>query len=136
MSELLTTGQIIDRLKVGEVAESVEMASFDNFVYRVKKTESGSIMALDSNLKMTGHHIPMQGDIVNLKWRIQPNYVSFEKAMKALREGKKVELHIDGRSELYIEDYLDPDPINVFNLGDCTFKELIEGSWTIEGESQ
>lgn len=136
MDKFLSTGEMIDQLKVGGVAESEQMSSFDNFIYRVKKVKSGSIMNLDSNLVPTGHYTPLQGDIVNLKWRIQPNYVSFEEAMKALKEGKEVDLHIKGHVDMFINKTLYDKPIEELMVSGYSFKELIEGKWSIGNDNQ
>ena len=111
MSELLTTGQMIDQLKVGEIAESSRVESLDNFVYRVKKSKSGSIMTLAPDMKMTGHQIPMQGDIIDLKWRILPKFVTFEEAMQAGKEGKTIFYHIQGE-----KDEIAPKQLSEFRL--------------------
>ncbi|MBT2601401.1 MULTISPECIES: hypothetical protein [unclassified Oceanobacillus] len=125
--ELLTTGQMIDQLKVGEVARNDN----DSNTIFVKRAETGGIYKCFKD-GTTRESAFLVSAFVDSKWRILPNYVSFEDAMKALKDGKTVELHIDGKDDLVVQDYLDPDPIREFCVSNCTFKELLEGKWTIE----
>ncbi|SET95203.1 hypothetical protein SAMN05421676_11237 [Salinibacillus kushneri] len=80
MSEWLSTGEMIDRLKVGEVAEAEEG-------YTVIRNNNGSITYLNKEPKY-GQYLAINLTTHRLKWRILPNYVSFSDAMKAVEEGK------------------------------------------------
>ena len=132
MSELLTTGQMIDQLKVGEIAESSRVESLDNFVYRVKKSKSGSIMTLAPDMKMTGHLIPMQGDIIDLKWRILPKFVTFEEAMQAGKEGKTVFYHTQGEKFEIAPKQLSEFRLSALSVHRHSLLELFEGKWSVE----
>lgn len=125
MSEWLTTGQMIDALKVGEIAETNEQA---DFVYRVKKAESGSIMYLDDKGELS-RFLVIRDSIAKLKWRILPKYVSFEEAMKALKEGKFVHFHKNINTTLSMIKW---DSMNWFS--DCMWEELLDGTFYIEGD--
>lgn len=78
MCEWLTTGQMIDQLKDGEIAESLD----------------GTYTAYWDNgcLKFCDKHGDVQGRIIKSdqkrKWRIIPR-VSFKEAYEAYKEGKK-----------------------------------------------
>ncbi|MEK4302410.1 hypothetical protein MKY30_23920 [Oceanobacillus sp. FSL W8-0428] len=127
MSELLTTGQMIDRLKVGEIA--VGDVSELGKVIQVIKRESGGIKLLEDGFGE--RTLMLDGGVVDsVKWRIQPNYVSFEEAMKALEQGKRIRwISIDGADSIRFHpgEYDDEDAID-----DLTLKDLIEGSWEIK----
>ncbi|WP_044737131.1 hypothetical protein [Geobacillus kaustophilus] len=91
MSELLTTGQMIDRLKPGEVAES-----------KNRKAYYDSNCQLIEESKATGEKRPFtiwSGGKSPI-WRILPRYVTFDRAMKALAEGKTVWAWVDGEKRL------------------------------------
>jgi hypothetical protein len=80
MSEWLTTGEMIDRLKVGEVAEdSLQFmtASWDGGKLKFKTIKGNEYDYITINDR-------------NSKWRILPKYVTFSEAMKAIEEGKNV----------------------------------------------
>jgi hypothetical protein len=120
MSEWLTTGQMIDQLKDGEVAESID----------------GEYEAYWHNglLEFRDRHGDVQETIIKSdqkrKWRILPKYVSFEEAYEAGKQGKVVNFHYkDGmvhRIE-HFDDSLDENGLSCYCL-----RELIEGDWSIE----
>ena len=131
MSEWLTTGEMVDRLKEGEVAEQL----IGDFTYRVKKADTGSIMCLDSNGKIPGRHLSLEGSIVKGKWRILPNYVSFEEAMKALKEGENVYFHNsrnESRDKVLVTSGIFEREMESFAISEYSLRELIEGKWSIE----
>jgi hypothetical protein len=118
MSEWLTTGQMIDRLKVGEVAEARPWDGMPIGKIRVTKTYDGAICFENSNDCLSLNQLN-----TSLQWRILPRYVSFEEAMKAFKEGKRVALYISGYKETFrLNEELDS----------LTLRDLIEGKWTIE----
>jgi hypothetical protein len=101
MSEWLTTGEMIDRLKVGEEAEThpddvyVRVKRFENGIYRmyvVGGESTGIVEGDEGPLRLNDMYI-------KLRWRILPRYVSFEEAMKALMNGKTVWLWEDGKKK-------------------------------------
>jgi hypothetical protein len=126
MSEWLTTGQMIDRLKVGEVAIPDQKEYL-----AVKRTEKGFIW-VDRNTyeqsKIHQSYFRVDCFTVNIKWRILPRYVSFEEAMKALADGKKVSVLIEGNK---IPLVIEKDSFVRFFSG-RKWIDLINGKWTIE----
>ncbi|MED5042516.1 hypothetical protein P9848_11210 [Geobacillus stearothermophilus] len=94
MSELLTTGQMIDRLKPGEVAECVNAEAEKLESKRVKINDSGNLQYLDGYGFIVTEFMRTKA-----KWRILPRYVTFDRAMKALAEGKTVWAWKDGRKQ-------------------------------------
>jgi hypothetical protein len=130
MSEWLTTGQMIDRLKVGEVA-----IPDDEKYLAVKRTKDGFIWVdrdTHEQSKIHQDYFKIHCYTIRLKWRILPRYVSFEEAMKALREGKKVRFHVrEGKSIPFTsQSYLE----NIYSVHGCSlsWEYLLEGKWTIE----
>ncbi|MDO6451735.1 hypothetical protein [Oceanobacillus profundus] len=126
MSELLTTGQVIDRLKRGEVDESCDG-------HTIARCAHGEIVMVDENNHLYASNVVLVEPFLKTKWRILPNYVSFEEAMKALKGGKKVVLeeHEDGdRWAFKPDEYKDNYSLEGFSL-----QELFEGKWTIEEEN-
>jgi len=67
------------------------------------------------------------------KWRILPEYVSFDEAMKSLKEDKTVFYHINNGHCIEVNNYTN---VGIFEEGGITFKEMILGNWTVEGESK
>jgi hypothetical protein len=130
MSEWLTTGEMIDRLKVGEVAIPDQKEYL-----AVKRTKDGFIW-VDRNTyeqsKIHRDYFKINCYTVELKWRIIPRYVSFEEAMKALKLGKKVRFHVrEGKSIPFTSQcYLE----NIYSVHGCSlsWECLLEGKWTIE----
>lgn len=126
MSELLTTGEMVDRLKVGETAVGdvrelgTEIRVFKDKVGHIKFDDSRKLLELSA------------GIVGSVKWRILPTYVSFEEAMKALKDGKEVELHNDDGHEAFINRALWDEPIDELTISNFSFKDLLNGKWTIE----
>jgi hypothetical protein len=83
----LTTGQMIDRLKVREVAEG----SLGDSVCYVTKTAHGTFyQCSDETGKTFDKVFSLFYGIVQAEWCILPQYVSFEEAVKAFTEGKTI----------------------------------------------
>lgn len=121
MSEWLTTGQMIDKLKVGEIAESKSL--------QVIKGECGTIYIHNEHGK-TNYVLTIFDHVTNEKWRIRPNYVSFEEAIKAYKEGKEIVFHKNGKTYHFLKN-----GCNFFlALGkDCvSLIEMLSDYWTIE----
>jgi hypothetical protein len=77
MSEWLTTGEMIDQLKPGEIAID-DRGNVVKYIRGQLCWENGDLFYVNIDQKVLG------------KWRILPRYVSFEEAMKALMNGKTV----------------------------------------------
>lgn len=65
-------------------------------------------------------------------YEVEPEYKSFEEAMKALKDGKEVELHNDDGHEAFINRALWDEPIDELTISNFSFKDLLNGKWTIE----
>lgn len=125
MSEWLTTGQMIDRLKVGEEAETHP----DDIYVRVKRFEDGIYRMYVVGGESTGIVEGDEGALrlydvyINLRWRILPRYVSFEEAIKAYRDGKTIVLHLADKKYKYSKSLVEePFILRIF----------VNGYWTIE----
>lgn len=133
MGELLTTGQMIDQLRVAEIAElSVKHQipkEHGKSYKKVTKTANGDIVWMsDTGVVDLGKPLILYGHTVNWEWRILPNYVFFEKAMKALKDGKRVTFHAgEEKYQITSSWCLVNDWVNQFNWND-----LMENTWTIE----
>ena len=130
MSELLTTGEMVDRLKVGEVAECIEKG-----ITEVIRDNDG-IWWYDKPSGIKKSYMTLLSRNLDYKWSILPNYVSFEEAKKALKEGKTVHCHPNWNEKLSYEI----NPIDAENaaLRYLQIKEeglmgiVFESKWTIE----
>lgn len=125
MSKCLTTGQMVEQPKVGQIAETEEG-------YRVIKNKNGSITYLNKEPKY-GQYLSMDLITHRLEWWILPNYVSFEKALEAYKQGKTITC-------FYGNDFDGSPFVEDFSLkknetaGDLSMEMIIKGKWTIEGE--
>jgi len=124
MTKLLTTGEMIDTLKVGEVAET-----YGGF--KVMKHNGGSITWIHDG-DDPHNYLKINMVALDFKWRILPYYVSFNAAMKALKEGKPVALHRYSMPEKTIFRHW----YKLETRNDLTFSDLFNGDWTIEGDNQ
>ncbi|WP_121605334.1 hypothetical protein [Virgibacillus sp. Bac332] len=133
MSKWLTTGEMIDQLKVGEVAETNEQAGL-----RVKYTKECGLIyvneheVIDLDNGKEGRVFITSDYIKNMKWRILPNYVSFEEAMKAGKEGKTIAYHTQ-----YDKHVIEPMELRQFAVASLSIQDngllhMFEGKWTIE----
>ncbi|WJQ02882.1 hypothetical protein QT236_14485 [Geobacillus stearothermophilus] len=130
MSEWLTTGEMIDRLKVGEVAEGVDSLGKE---YCVTKTEYGMSFCSSTGDTRGYLEFTLNKNILGARWRILYRFVSFEEAMKALKEGKSVAFHAENANRPITFDESYPltgfyDDHDLF----IDFSDLLEGKWTIE----
>ena len=122
MSEWLTTGAMIDRLKIGEIAKT----DTDDRAY----WDGTGTLTLKSTNGNRYDFLPIE--LKKVKWRILPKYVSFEEAMEALKKGKKVELHRNAFPEITVFRHW----YKLENRQDLSFSDLFNGKWTIiEGEA-
>jgi len=114
MSDWLSTGEMIDRLKYGETAES------DGY-WEVRKLDNGEIVELNE-----GHNVTLEASFIHNRWKITPNYVPFEDVIEQLRDGGTATFH-DNNGEKH-----------TIGIDGCidwarrfTWRKLIEGKWTI-----
>jgi hypothetical protein len=123
MSEWLTFGQLLDKMQVGDIAESEETHQIH---YYLKRGTDGFFYEwMGKHVEDVNYfdRVKLQECHIRCKWRILPRYVSFEEAMKALKEGKRVALYINSYKETFSLDE---------ELDSLTLRDLIEGKWTIE----
>lgn len=124
MSELLTTGQMIDRLKLKEVAVS-ECGKYE----AIHEIGSINFVKGDTKEKFAYFH----DGIKKAKWRIVPKYVTFEEVTKAYNKGKEVKCE-------YLSNLTQKPILETFckgkaeYQGSLTWYLIIEGKWTIESE--
>lgn len=133
MSKLLTTGQLIEKIKVGEIAELEEdkhiPKKYGPSYCHVFKNQDGDIRwcKKDGSLPSSSP-LELHGHVIMWKWRILPNYVSFEEAIKALKNNKKIIFHTFNTKFVFELDSF------VEGLECFSWIDLIEGKWTIEGD--
>jgi hypothetical protein len=125
MSEWLTTGEMIDRLKVGEVAVNqdgwkVTFGRKGDLLYFHESQEP------DEENKFTMSLMFLKKD----RWRILPRYVSFEEAYEAGKQGKVINFHYEDGVVHKIEHF--DDSLDENGLSCYCLRELIEGDWSIE----
>lgn len=88
MPELLTTGQLLDALEIGETARNI---SFEGYVLR---TEKGFMECDDKgNVIKT---LKIDNEIINSNWIIEPVFIPFSEAMKVVEQGGKVACLFEG----------------------------------------
>jgi hypothetical protein len=131
----LTTGQMIDQLKVmEEIAEGVDTLGKE---YCVIKTEHGmNFCSSEGDTKGYTQFI-LNHNILGAKWRIRPRYIKFGTAMNALREGKckSVTLHHKGKKISFSSVEPIQESLELHHEDDAwllTWQDLFEGQWTIE----
>lgn len=128
---------MLDRIKFGEIAEMNPIES-ENLTEKQRQVSFDSM----GHLKYRdGERFTIHSILLNeTKWRILPNYVSFEEAIKALKEGKTVHCHPEwsnGKTSHKITPS-DAESIALMHLeikGEGLFTIIFESNWTIEGDS-
>lgn len=127
MNEWLTTGQMIDKLKVGEKAEGKKHD------WIVERTESG-LTFRDKFGRILSHYgdngyVVLNQTVFSNKWRILPKYVTFEEAMKALKEGKEVNFIANNN---YTYKIVPNMHFKALENDHIHWKDLLEGRWIIK----
>ena len=123
MNNQLTTGQVIDRLKVEEVA--VNQSGF-----KLKYGQKGDLLLFEGDEEPGGEdkftlYYPF---VENDRWSIIPKYVEFEEAMEGLKDGKVVTLHIrDVEHSFSQENYF-----QTFVDKGITISDFCNGKYTVE----
>jgi hypothetical protein len=120
MSELLTTGELIDRLKVGEVAEAVKGMVKGWKVEKLPADDDfGERIVWKDVLGVDGKVVLLNENVINAKWRILPKYVSFDEAMKALMDRKTVRVWANGEKTTISLRMDDKGTLYAFFEHDC-----------------
>ena len=123
----LTTGQVIDSLKMGEHAINQKGD-------RIGYSEKGDLLYIHegeeqhSEDKVALFYAFVQKDL----WKIIPTYVSFHEAMEALEDGLIVEYHWDEQTFTFNKE----NPFVIGEIGhfDLSFHDLFVGKWIISQE--
>lgn len=126
MSGWLTTGQMIDYLikNPGTRAES-ERGKVVEYSYGDMRL----IEVTNGDNTVECHRL-----FVTPKWRILPNFISFDEAMKALKEGKSVRFYVNGREVIWWDLETNQAELYKWFYDEClTFNDLLNGKFTIEG---
>lgn len=121
-SGLLTTGQMIDKLEQGLVAECINAPTTYEKSKQIMINSNAELEYLDgADFKIT-RFIRSKA-----QWRILPRYVEFEVAMKAFVDGKKIWCEYEGKKDWYssvlCHEAREASP---------SFGEIRFGKWSIE----
>lgn len=127
MNEKLTTGQMIDRLKIGEKADGV----YGVYNYVVTKLKSGKIVFLDED-EATIIDTHLDDKVLSATWTIRHRFVTFEEAIKALREGKTVSLYMKDKKQTFSLVECIAESLELDENYLITWEDLFEGDWIIE----
>jgi hypothetical protein len=127
----LTTGQMIDQIKVGQKAKVVSSFMKNWIAEKIydEKHLCERIVWI-TNLENRPTHerdLRLNSNVLESKWSILPQYVTFEEAMKALKEGKSAWFHLKENERLSVNK---GGCMSWFDR--CTWEELLEGKWSIE----
>lgn len=120
MSEWLTTWEMFSRLKDGEIAVS------EDGKFRVRKFGENTYYLVNQDGDYLSQ-ITLTSSFVDCRWRILSNYVRFEKAKEAFRQGKTIRCYIKDKEYTY-------SPFSVdFESQESapSWSEILEGQWTI-----
>jgi hypothetical protein len=121
--EWLTTGQMIDRLKVGEIAES---KAWETWVIRVEH----AICECDEKGKPISR-LKVDNQILDTTWRILPKFVIFEEATQAYKNGKTITCYYP--SVIDLKECSQSFSLDVTNhAGDLSFHMIVNGKWSID----
>ena len=128
MNEWMTTGEMIDRLRVGQVAEPN-----DPMYSRVKNFGDDGLRWVDSDKEVSKawfESFRLTNHINTLKWKIISEYVTFEKAMLALKNGDDVTCYVDEQG--YVEFNKHSELIELHHEWSfISFLDLINGNWIV-----
>lgn len=132
--ELLSTGQMIERLNIGDQAEYKHQERTTDHHLIVQKTASGSIVVVYNGIheNRVGKLLTLSAKVMTYQWRVIPQFFSFEEAMKAHLEGKTVAYHHS--DELVYEFNCDgaTDQFKQLYHDSIYLQELIKGNWSIK----
>ena len=127
---MLSTGEMIDSLRVGEKAEVAKYPPYVlNFREDAYVINDGSRFLWDD-----GDQFMINSSTKNIKWRIIPQFVSFQEAMKEIRKGKTAFLHNDRLSDepIPFDDEDATFELKHHKISNYSLKELINGNWSVE----
>jgi|SRR5690606_8640216 len=117
MSRLLTTGQMIDVIRIGEIGRTMDDEN------DIKRTEDGLFwINEDGELE---EEFSITDLVFDYKWEITPEYVSFDEAYEAFKDGQEIVLHLDDGSTRYFNN------IGLGSKAYVNFEVLLNGKYTI-----
>lgn len=130
MTEIMPTGEMVNRLKVEEIAECVNLPSNEKLSQKQRQVEINNL----GNLKWRDKVDFVVTEFVRNEalWTILPKYVSFKEAIDAMEIGRNVIFHNRNANETigthgrqhfskFFEGY--------------SWRDLSLGKWTIEGDN-
>jgi len=120
MAKLLTTGEMIDTLQVGEVAVGVDGYYQET---RLRMTDHHEIVYVIGKSSSAKYFFELNAFSHKAKWRILPRYVSLNEAMEAFYEGKTITI---GAFSFCISD--------PHSLGGLELTDIHSSNWTVESE--
>lgn len=128
--KIYSTGEVIDKLNVGDIAECVE-SKIEGWVGTkiIAKEYTWDWLDKDNNKE----EFYLSKEVQKCKWKILPRYVSFNNAMDAFEKGKYVYFH--GTPNKVLEEGI-PLPSKFLNISNSRLAEwnpysLYIGKWTI-----
>lgn len=145
MNKLLSTGEMIDKLKVGETAKLHEkhIKGVEDIVYdAVTRDHQGIRWTRSDKEELSDKPLYLNDIVINYVWRILPNYVSFSEAMKAVEEGKDVHCQYNDES-ITLKSYNNRIGSICFDKhcvggggAEIKIAWIVAGKWTIEDDNQ
>lgn len=127
MSEWLTTGQMIDTLKIGQRAMALNRIKNEC----IHRTVNGFYWG-DEETYTFGDVFGLNNVTVNFKWIILPEYVTFEEVKKAYEEGKTIVCDFKSALDLKTPCSGKFNKNKMDTEGRLSWYMITTGSWYIE----
>lgn len=119
----LTTGEMLDRLSIGDVATNQDNVT-------VFYNEKGDLQTSRSNIETVERYEFSLKDVAKDKWDITHSFVTFQEAMQAFEDNKTVIFHLHEDS-LYTFNPQDGGRFQDLSNDNIELRELIAGRWII-----
>lgn len=131
----LSTGQMIEQLRVGDEAEYKYSDKMVDYHLIVQKLASGAIVVVKNgdHKAYIGQELVLNAKVMSYTWTLYSKYVSFYEAMKAHEQEKKtITYHqSDELKYTFVHELVTGQFEGLSNDNLCLY-ELIEGKWTID----
>ncbi|PLS18979.1 hypothetical protein CVD28_00835 [Bacillus sp. M6-12] len=127
----LTTGQMIDVLKVGDRAKT---ETTDSPIW-VEKILYGAIIVIENatNEESVERALQINPAVLENSWTVYRKFISFYDAMKAHEEEKKTITYHQSKDLTYtFKHELETGQFKDLSNDNLCLYELIEGNWTID----
>ena len=123
MTKLLTTGEMIDTLQVGEVAVGVDGYYQET---KLRMTDHHEIVYARGKSSSANNFFELNAFSHKAKWRILPRYVSLDEAMEAFHSGATITIvdSFGGKHSFCISE--------VYGLVGLKITDIHSDNWTIE----